>query len=174
MADYVVTATMADGVADPGHGRRGGYGRGISNSADNMTAAITRVGPSAQTLVKRYDDTTASAIALQKAQTLLAQATGRPDIAVAEGSVTADQRSAVLGTLQTKVAALRDATAATLPVSAAMTQANGVAATAATGAAMAHAGFTRELVILGHEVVVGNYSRNFRINDGPGRANREP
>ena len=159
MADYVVTATMADGISDPAIAAAAAMDK-ASHSADNMTAAITRVGPSAQTLVKRYDDTTASAIALQKAQTLLAQATDTLNIAVAEGSVTADQRSAVLGTLQTKVAALRDATAATLPVSAAMTQANGVAATAATGAAMAHAGFTRELVILGHEVVVGNYSRN--------------
>ena len=158
MADYVVSAVLVDGISDPANAAAAAMDK-AADSADSLTAAVTRVGPSAATLMRRYDDTTASALALQKAQTLLAQATDTMNIAVAEGRATDDQRVAVLGTLQAKVAGLRDATAATLPVTAAMAQGQTVAATAATGAAMAHAGFTRELVIMGHEVVTGNYSR---------------
>ena len=158
MTDYVVSATLQDNISAGANAAADSMNK-AADAADQLTASVTKVGPSAQSLVNRFDDTTKSANALAKAQQALAQATSTLQIAVGEGRISEDQRATALAKLQTNVAAARDAMAATIPVSAALSAEHGVATAAANGASMAHAGFTRELVILGHEVVSGNYSR---------------
>src|SRR6185503_4590975 len=82
------------------------------------------------------------------------------------GTVSQDQANRALDAMGTKVttaravlAAMTGTTTDQTAAAGAMSKAHGVAADAANVATGAHAGFTRELVILGHEVVSGNFSR---------------
>jgi trimeric autotransporter adhesin len=130
-----------------------------ADAADSLDQTVTRVGPSATSLARRYDDVTSSAAKLTTAQNNLRNGTATMDAGVAAGTVTVQQRNAVVDSLSGKVQALTAATAASLPATAQMTASNNSAAVSAGGAALAHAGFTREIVVLGHEILSGNYSR---------------
>ena len=158
MVDYVVTATMQDGISAGADAATAALNK-TADAADNLTAAVTRVGPSAQTLVNKLDDTTRATNSYQKAVAALARDSATLDAGVAAGTITETQRAAVLAKLQSNVMAAQQAMANTVPASDALSKAHGVATVAANGASEAHAGFYREIVVLGHEMLNGNYSR---------------
>lgn len=158
MADFVVSTTYQDNLSAGMNAATDAMNK-AADAADKLDQTVTKAGPSATALATRYDAATKSAAALQRAQDQLRQATATMDAGVASGTVTVAQRNAVVDSLSAKVQALTAATANAGPVSDQMTAAHGRAAGAANVAAAAHAGFTRELVVLGHEVVSGNFSR---------------
>lgn len=131
----------------------------MADAADTSTAAITRAGASADALTRRYVPAEAIANKLAIAQRNLAQVTATMDAAVADGSKTMDQRNAVVDGAAARVQALTAATNGMLPANAAAVDSHGQVTNAANRSSGAHAGITRELIIMGHEALMGNYTR---------------
>lgn len=130
-----------------------------ADAADKLETSVTRLGPSADALTRRLDPATKAVSDYEKAQRTLTQATATMDAAVSSGTKSEAQRTVVLDTLRSKVTAARDAMIPAVPASDALSAAHGRATEAANHAAGAHAGFYREIVVLGHEMLQGNYSR---------------
>jgi hypothetical protein len=158
MADFIASAEFRDNLSAGADAATASLLK-TADAADKLEVSITRAGPSATTLVRQLDPATKAALALEAAQRKLAASTATMDAAVAAGTTTLAQRNAVVDTLSMKVQALSATTAATAPMTDKLTDAHGRAADAAKKAAGSHAGFTRELIVLGHETVQGNYTR---------------
>ena len=158
MPNYVVTATMQDGISDPANAAAAAM-QAAADAADNLTASVTKVGPSAQALVSRFDPLTKSTSAYNTAVTALTNGQATLAAALANGTITQDQYSAALAGLQTKVAATRDAMANAAPSAGALAGSMNAAAAAANSATVAHTSLYREVVVLADEMLRGNYAR---------------
>ncbi len=174
MADYVASQTISlDDQMSAGAqaatdtlGKLADAADAASSSTDNLSATVTKAGASATSLAARFDPATKAANDLAKAQAQLEIGSATMAAAVDAGTKTQAQADAVVSGLTGKV---RSAQAAVTQLSSAqtdaartaagMTDANAEAANSANVAAGAHSGFYREIVILGHEVVSGNFSR---------------
>ena len=124
----------------------------LGTAVETTDTKIRNSTKSASQLTNALDPPTKAANQLAAAQLALSKAQDTMSVAVAAGSKTQDQANGVLYTLQARV------TAANAHVDA-LSKTNEDAADSANKASEAHAGFTRELIVLGHEVVSGNYSR---------------
>lgn len=158
MADFIASAEFRDNLSAGANAATASLLK-TADAADKLEVSLTKAGPSAATLVRQLDPATKSALALEAAQRKLAASTATMDAAVAAGTATIAQRNAVVDTLAVRVQALSATTAAAAPLTDKLTDAHGRAANAANMAAGSHAGFTRELIVMGHEVVQGNYTR---------------
>jgi hypothetical protein len=174
MTDYVASQTVSldDQVSAGADAATAALGKladaadAASASTDNLTATVTKAGPSAQALANRFDPATKAANDLAKAQADLAINSATMDAAVASGSKTQAQADAVTASLTARVRAAQAAvdqfgvsSTQAAKAAAGMSDATSEAANSANVAAGAHAGLYREIVILGHEVITGNFSR---------------
>jgi trimeric autotransporter adhesin len=158
VADYVVTATMIDGISDPATAAAAAMDK-ASDSADAMTAAVTRVGPSATKLAGYLDPATKASNTYAKALDDLNVKGASLSAGLNSGAISQAQYAASMSTLQQKVLGAQSAMVAMGPAATSLTLGNSGAAASATIAASAHAGFYREIVVLSDEVLRGNYSR---------------
>jgi hypothetical protein len=159
LADDIVSTLTVEDQISPAMNAAAAAMESAAASADKLDKTVTRVGVSATALINRYDAATQMANKYDRAQRTLAQSTDTLNTAVAEGTISEDQRAAVLDKLRGNVQAAGVAMSATGQASDTLAAAHGKSAATAGNSMLAHAGFTRELVILGHEMLTGNYSR---------------
>ncbi len=138
----------------------------VAGTTDKQDDAIRRATPSAAQLANRTDAMTVASNAAALASANLAAAQDKFAVATAAGGQSATTAAASLAVLQARA----DAANATLervtkaiaggatPVEA-LAIANKKVGTTAEGASHATAGMTRELIVLGHEALIGNYNR---------------
>ncbi len=174
MVDYVASQTISlddqlsagAAAATAALGKLADAADAASASTDTVTDRVTKAGASAAALATRFDPATKAANDLAKAQAALASGQATMAVAVDAGTKTQAQADAVTASLTARVRAaqaavdqLSTSNVTAAKTAAGMTDANIEAANAADTAGAAHAGFYRELVILGHEAVSGNFAR---------------
>lgn len=131
----------------------------LANSADLVETKVRAASDSGVAFANKWDPATKATTAFNKAQTDLSRGIDAMGRDLTAGKITQDQYSGAVANAQAKVRAASEAVVAAGPPLSSMAAAHAVAADAAERSSTAHAGFTRELVILGHEVVSGNFSR---------------
>lgn len=158
MADYVVTARIEDQTSAGANAAAAALLK-YADAADQVTTITEKAGPSAKQLAASLDVVTKSAAAVQIATDRLNSATVSLSAGVAAGKITQDQASGALATLQARLAAAQAAQNALSGAAEMGADSLNKSAGAANAAGGAHAGFYREVLVLGHEMLVGNYSR---------------
>lgn len=179
MADFVVSARFDDQTSAGAQAAADALGRyadaadKAQASAGNLDGTVTRVAASGSALVNKYDSVTKATNGLQRAQDALASGTASLAQGVASGAITAEAAAGATATLENNVAKAAATLAAAKAAQEAMTAATvtGTAATTAAGVASAEAGAaaglfqhgmagaSREAVVLGHELIQGNFNR---------------
>ncbi len=138
----------------------------VAASADKQDDSIRRATPSPTQLANKYDDATRTALALTKAQSALAAGIEASTLGVAKGRIEQTAADSIIAGLTANVVKAQAAfdavgvAAGGAAAGVAKTTVSHVAAKAAAeGSSFATAGVTRELIVLGHEALVGNFNR---------------
>lgn len=159
MTDYVVTARFDDGTIAAQANASATAMLAAADAGDKVVASTSRVTQNATRLVNSLDPVTRATNSLAAAQAALTAKQAALADGVARGQIAQDQAGRSLETLSAKVrsaqASVDVLTTGTVGNAAAL-EANAEAADHAAGA---HAGFYREVLVLGHEIVTGNYNR---------------
>lgn len=132
-------------------------------AVSSTDASITRAGASADKLLRTYDPLERRNAAMAVATARFSAEQEKANTALAAGAYTQDQHATVIqGAQERQRAAVQkanDAYTAQVLASGTSTEALNKNADAAEHAGGAHAGFYREVLVLGHEMVTGNYNK---------------
>lgn len=167
MADYVVSAKVAlDDQVSAGAAAATDRLNSLADAMDKasstgstLTETVVKQGSSATALINKWDMATKAANELAKAQAALAAAQESLTVKVASGGATQAQADSVIAGLTGRVKVAQAAVDALSTSSEVGAVSMGRVGVAAAAAGEAHAGMYREVVILGHEMMTGNYSR---------------